>query len=430
MRDHATLGKAASALALAASAILAAQRPSLAGEPTVPESRRPVLAAIEMTRQRGVPTVLIVASRRVPASVAFAEAFASGEWARRQRGLAQVLPVVLEDDPQLVASLNVSHFPSALAYCPGAKGLARYETSQECGGDEALGAWLDRLVSPPSDASIGLAGFHGDAYPSTQGYAAPPPQPSAPPTAQVAPPTVGLTPSVGYAPQVTTTASVVQMPGQSFVIQQQAPQIFMAPSPAPVVYVPQGTAAAPPAMAVAAPAPVANMFLPAATPTLSAAPTLSAPPALGVAAAPTVAAAPALGVAAMPATGVALAAQPTSLAVTNQQLNLPTNARTSVRVRGPGPICASLARVGERLTRLGRTRIETVQRTTLEAPVPQVGAPGMTSISTTSAVPVGSPAPQAVAIPVQAPAQPPAQVAVPYPVERPTPQGYPAGHHH
>ena len=50
---------------------------------------------------------------------------------------------------------------------------------------------------------------------------------------------------------------------------------------------------------------------------------------------------------------------------------------------------SSLARLGERLTRLGRARIETVQETTLEAPLTQSPGVGMTTISTTSTTPVG-----------------------------------------
>ena len=51
-------------------------------------------------------------------------------------------------------------------------------------------------------------------------------------------------------------------------------------------------------------------------------------------------------------------------ALTSQSVSMPTSrSATRVRVRGPGPLASSLARLGERMTQLGKTRIETTQET-------------------------------------------------------------------
>jgi hypothetical protein len=226
----------------------------------------------------------------------------------------------------------------------------------------------------------------------------------------------------------TATASVVQVPGQNFVIQQQAPQIFMAPSQAPVVYVPQqASMAAAPMMTAGVMAPAAapvaapaNLFLPAGTPAMvpAGAPAMGlaavpaagvAPAGMGLAAVPVGAAPAGMAVAAAPA-AAGLAGGPTQLAaVTNQQLNLPTSgSRTSVVIRGGGLFARAANRAGERLLALGRPRIRTVQETTLNTPLSQAGAPGMTTISTTSAVPLPQPtSTPSVLVPSGGPSNPP-----------------------
>jgi hypothetical protein len=361
------------------------------------------------------------------------QSFSSGEWARGHRGLVQVVSASPEAEPSLVQALKVTQYPTAIVYLRGPKGLSTYSTTAECGTPEALGDWLDGLIAGPRaaatlDPAVDRTSHGHGAYPSQQGYV--------PPAAPVAPQVTGAPAMIaGVAPQVTTSANVIQVPSQNFVIQQGAPQIFMAPSQAPVVYVPQGTAMAAsiPSAPAAMPAPAGNLFLPsggampAGAPVAIAAAPASVPVATGLAAVP--AAAPTMGLAAVPVApaGVAVAAsQPAALAaVTNQQLNLPTEAaRTRVRVRGPGLFASSAARFGERLTRLGRTRIETVQETTLAAPLTQTAGGGMTTISSTSAVPVAPPQTTSVLVPAGAPTPPV------YEREHPTPQGHSHPRHH
>ena len=79
-------------------------------------------------------------------------------------------------------------------------------------------------------------------------------------------------------------------------------------------------------------------------------------------------------------------------------------------------LASGLARFGERLTQLGRTRIETIQETELETPIAQPSG-GIATISASSAAPVY---PQTFSAP-QAPQAPP-------PAPTPSPQGQPHKH--
>ena len=225
---------------------------------------------------------------------------------------------------------------------------------------------------------------------------------TAPPQPQ--PTTVSLAPSVSQSVQA--MASMVQIPSQNLMIQQAPPQVFLAPAQTPIVYVPQAMPAAAASPATVASAPPANLFM--AMPNVAAAP--APQPTIAVAASPPLA--PATAVMA-----VASGTQPVA-AVTNSTLSLPSSGtRTRVRVRGPGVVGSSLARLGERLTRFGRARIETVQETTLEAPSPQPVGAGVTSISTTTATPVSQGPPTAL---VPCPQQQPPACSPPCPPSQPS----------
>ncbi|QDV34733.1 hypothetical protein ElP_26270 [Tautonia plasticadhaerens] len=424
---------------------------ALASETTAPAASSTARSAVAMTRDRGVPAVLLITSRRLPASSEFARQFLQGEWARQHRGLVQVLELVAEDDPELVSAMGVATFPTAVVYRLGDSGLVRHLTDEDCASVAALAGWLGELSPPPPASASASAGrpmadpalvqaSHADkSLPSPQSYSTPS-VPSGSPTPQYGQPMM-----MSMVPQMASTpASVISVPSQNFVIQQQAPQVFMSPAQSPMVYVPQQQVMA---MAPAS-APTPNLFLPASQPSqLAMAPQptqmmAAQPSAMMVAAQPSpmmMAAQPSpMMMAAAPPT-MALAAQPTQLAaVSNQQMNLPTSAsRSRVRVRGPGMLASAAARFGERLTRLGRVRIVSEQETTLEAPLSQASSPGMTTISTTSAVPLAQPSTQipptllappvpcneSCTIPCPLPHTPPEPPGV-----RPSSQGAP--HHH
>jgi len=387
------------------------------------------------TRTDGVATIAVYTASNQPESVRIWNSFNQGAWARTNRGLVQLVNVSTETEPDLVRTAGVTRFPSVVVYVRKAKGVSHLTTIADFGTAEALVNRLRNLDlgldrGTKRDLAVKQTGLGGDISPSQQ-YAPPAPswpqvQMSPPAQPQPQPTTLALTPSVQAT--LTTSAGLVQMPSQSLMIQQAPPQVFLAPTQAPVVYVPQVMSAVPAVSAAPAPAPTGNLFMtvpnvaaaPAPQPSvaLAAAPTVAAgPPAVALAAAPTVAAGP-------PAAAVAVAAGPPALAaVSNSTLSIPSSgSRTRVRVHGPGLLGSSLARFGERLTQLGRARIETVQETTLEAPLPQSVGGGVTQISTTSATPVSQgPTTTTLLVPGQQapvvgkPPCPPSQPPTPYP---------------
>jgi len=415
MRTPRQPGWASTALALSATLILLGNSPLHAEEKITPKPSSSALgAALQMTRTRGVATVAVLTSSEQPSSVRFWNEFNEGAWARMNRGLVQVVNVSKDAEPGLVRTMGVIRFPAVIVYARGPRGVTHLGTIADCDTAEAM---VDRLrsldlgINPPAkaDQAVSQTAFGGDTYPSQQ-VSAPPPV-SAPPVTSAPPPQPTI---VSLTPSVQATASLLQIPSQNLMIQQAPPQVFLAPTQVPVVYVPQVMSAVPAVSAAPAPAPTGNLFMtvpnvaaaPAPQPSvaLAAAPTVAAgPPAVTLAAAPTVAAGP-------PAAAVAVAAGPPALAaVTNSTLSIPSSgARTRVRVRGPGLLGSSLARFGERLIPLGRARIETVQQTTLEAPLFQSVGGGVTQISTTSTTPVGL-GPTTTVVPVQQQQQPPCQ---------------------
>jgi hypothetical protein len=414
MRTPRQLRWASTVLALSASGLLLPSPRLRAQEKVPPKSTASALgSALAMTRTRGAATVAVVTSSDQPSSVRFWNEFYDGAWARINRGLVQVVNVSTDTEPGLVRTMGVSRFPSVIVYARGPQGVAQLATFTGCDNPEGLSARLQALdlgltPSGKADPAVSATSFGGDIHPSNQ-FSSPqtpycPPVTSSPPP-QNPQPTLALTPSIQ--PTLTTTANVIQMPSQNLMIQQAPPQVFLAPTQAPVVFVPQTLNAAP-----APSAPAGNLFL--ATPTLSAAPAQQPAMALAVSAP-----------AAAPAATLAVAGAPGPLAaVNNQTLSLPTSGnRTSVRVRGPGMLASSLARLGERMTRLGRSRIETINETTLEAPLNQGPSLGMATISTTSTTPV-SQGPTLSISPPQQPCQTPSCPAPPSSLPSPQKQSW------
>jgi hypothetical protein len=379
-------------------------------------------SALATTQSRGVATVAVITSADQPSSVRFWNEFYDGAWARSNRGLVQLVNVSKEAEPELVREMGVNRFPSVIAYGRGPQGVRQLATITDCGNEEALSARLSALdlglnPSGKADPAVRAAAYSGDVYASNQTPPSPPqcnPSLTASPPPQYQPQTLALTPS--YQPTLATTANVIQVPSQNLMISQAPPTVFLAPTQAPIVYVPQTLSAGPSLSLSPAPysnAPAGNLFL--TTPSVSALPAQQPTTALALSA-PAPAPAATLALAANPAAPVA--------AVTNSTMSLPTSgSRTRVRVRGPGILGSSLARFGERLTRLGRARIETVQETTLEAPLNQGPSVGMATISTTSTTPIAQGPTLSLSPPQQQ--QPPCQTSscpAPPPSTLPSPQ--------
>ncbi|AMV40837.1 hypothetical protein [Planctomyces sp. SH-PL62] len=249
---------------------------------------------------------------------------------------------------------------------------------------------------PPSRSDPAVERSHfNERYASPQQQA--PPAPSKP-QPSYAPPAAA--PPASYAPAYPNYAP----PQAGFAPAQPgvAPQYMMVPVMAPPV-------AAPPAAA-----PAGNFFLPAAAPMMAPAAPGYAMPMAPMAPAFAMPMAPAPPQPAAFGTGMALGGSSVSVSV-------PTSSSTSsVEIRGPGIFSAALARVGERMVQLGRTRVRTVQETVLQTPQSQPMG-GTATIATAGLTPIQPPA---------APPQPPQQYAPPEqeaPPETPVPS--PQGAH-
>jgi hypothetical protein len=365
--------------------------------------------ALAGTLSKGVPTVAVFTTESQPGSVRLWNEFNETAWARTNRGLVQVVNVSKEREAGFVRSSGIVQFPSVVVYARGPKGVMVLGSIQDCPDASSLVARMVSLsvgMEPLAavDPSVRPTVYGGDTYPSQQYQ--PPATTAPPPVASTPAPQQTLT--LAMPQPVSTTAGLIQVPGQSLMIQQQPTQVFLAPAQQPVVYVPQSNPTMSLAMAPApASPPAGNLYLTAAAPP---------PQNLTVAAAPPAPAPTAVAMATGPA--------PTLAAVTNQTLSMPNSrSRTRVRVRGPGPFASSLARLGEKMTQLGRSRIETVQETDLETPYTQNAGTGLTTISSTSTTPVAPPqTAMLMAAPPQA-AQPPVCPAPPNPAPTPQRQG-------
>ena len=382
---------------------------AIAGTAALAEPPRPAPVQRPATAE-GLSLVAVTTSAAQPQSRSFLQALRAHPWFVANSRRVRLLEV--PSDGQ-AARLGLNICPAITAYGRGAQGLEMLGgRSGFAGADEAV-EWLRTLdhkgteARPaPVDLDVTLTDLERcPPLPSQQGYAPPAPVPAAPPPAvpaSVPQPTMlpQSTPMMYTPVSTTTTASLIPAQTQSLMVQ-----------PAQVVMVPQ--------VATTAMAGTTNLFMPsglatAAVPTTMATasvPVAMAPASMSMAMVPAsmpVAATAAVAPAAIaPAAAVATGPAVSGAAITTQSVSVPASRTSSrVRVRGPGPFASAAARFGERLTQLGRTRIETVQETQLETQVAQSPPGQFLTLSSTAATP-NMPPQQNVTIPASVPGQPP-----------------------
>jgi hypothetical protein len=358
---------------------------------------------------KGLTVVAVTTSTSQPRSKALLQALRSHPWFVANAQRVRLVEVPTEPQATTMGRLGVSVCPAITVYGPGADGHEMLGGRSGFARADQVIEWLRGLEQSTVEArpvvpdpNVSLTNLEKcPPLASQQGYAAPPasvPQTPLTPSSVPQQPLVPQSTPMMYTPVTSmTTASVVQAPPQNFVIQQQPAQIFFAPQGSATVYVPQGTA---PAMTAAS-----NLFMPSAIAPASV-PTSLAPASVPMALAPA-----SVPMALMPASvptptiaaaGVAPAAN--GAAITTQSVSVPASRTSSrVRVRGPGPLASAAARFGERLTTLGRTRIETVQETRLETQTAQSPPGQFMTLSSTSATPT---MPQNVSFPASVPPLP------------------------
>src|SRR5579885_1151950 len=328
--------------------------PSTGAEPSERgPARRPAAAA-------GVTVVAVTTSAARPDSRAFLEALRSHPWfvanARRIR-----LVEVPSEGQATTARLGLNVCPAITAYSRGPRGLEILGgRSGFSGVDEAIG-WLRDLESgavpagsPRVDPAVEPTGLErGSPLASAQG-------PMASGTAPAVPsPQVISAPGAG-----TTTGGLCPSPGRG-----------LAP-PVRIVLVPQVATTT---------TGTSDLFMPATVVSGSVGAPLAAGPlplAMPQSPAPMVM----VPMAAVPAGPATAGPGACGAHVTTHSISVPASRTSSrVRVRAPGPCAAALARFGERLALLGRTRIETVYETQLETEVARSAPAQFMTLSSTAA---------------------------------------------
>ena len=416
------------AAALIALGIAIAGTVALAEPPRSAPAQRPATAD-------GLSLVAVTTSAAQPQSRSFLQALRSHPWFVANSRRVRLLEV--PSDGQ-AARLGLNICPAITAYGQGAQGLEILGgRSGFAGADEAV-EWLRTLdrkggeARPaPVDLDVTLTDLERcPPLPSQQAYAPPAPIPAAaPPPVPASVPQPMMVPQstpMMYTPvSTTTTASLIPAQNQSLMVQPA--QMVMVPQVATTamtamtgtanLFMPSGLAPASVPMAMA-PASVPMAMAPASVPMAMAPASMSmamVPASMPMAA--TAAVAPAAAVATGPAVNGA--------AITTQSVSVPASRTASrVRVRGPGPLASAAARFGERLTQLGRTRIETVQETQLETQVAQSPPGQFLTLSSTAATP-NMPPPQNNLMPASIPVHPPVgqpPVCQPPPPPPPQPQ--------
>ena len=177
-------------------------------------------AALEIARTRGVPMVVIVTARDVSVSLRLWDEFQDGPWARTHRGLVLVVQVCRESEPQLVRTWNITRFPTAIVFSPDANGMTALGSTSDCAGGAAAGRMARRArlrregtgrarsERPPRPRSGPMLTRLSNSRRLHQ-----PRPPRRPLTARPRAPAYA-------APLATTSAGIIQVPSQNYVIQQ------------------------------------------------------------------------------------------------------------------------------------------------------------------------------------------------------------------
>jgi hypothetical protein len=370
-------------------------------------------AAPRSAASQGITMIAVTTSAAQPDSKVMLQSLRVHPWLVANAQRIKLVEIAGETQANSAARVGLSVCPSVIAYSQGANGVEVIGGRSGFGSANDAVEWLRSLEQRTvdsrravSDPNVALTMLDKcPPYASQQGYAPPASVPQAPLTPASVPPlptTPASTPMM-YTPVTTTTASVVQAPAQNFVIQQQPAQVFFAPQAAATIYVPQSVAPAPTAPS--------NLFMPAAVPPLSM-PASTAPASVPMTMAPA-----SVPMATVPAAMVPTASQPVGL--TTQSVSVPASRTSSrVRVRGPGPLARMASRLGEQLTLLGRTRIQTVQETQLETQTTQTPPGQFMTLSSTSATPTMPPQHQTFT-PASVPPAPPQEQQPPCPAPSP-----------
>ncbi|GAC1448245.1 MAG: hypothetical protein NVSMB9_31210 [Isosphaeraceae bacterium] len=383
----------------------------------------------------GALTITVSSSATDPASRALLTSLRAHPWFASNEGRVRLVDVGAGTQPEGRGGGLSLH-----VYRQGPRGSRLLGSRSSFAGASEAVQWIAALdqrpenATPLLDSTLSRVNWE-KGYPSQQtptptptpvttpqAFPSPPSLVSQPPVQQLMVPQQVAVPqqtmqTVTLAAPASAPANVVQAPTQNYIIQQPQPQFFFAQQAqgmAPVSLAPSNLFM--PASVAPASTPVAVQMAPA-----SAAPMNLVPVSMASLPAPAPTAVASVPAAVGPVvSGAAVATQSVSVAA--------SSTRSRIRVRGPGPLASLAARFGERLTTLGRTRIETIQETNLETQTSQAPPGQLVTLSSTSASPVLAPQ-QNISIPTPVTAVPPPPPPGPTPQEpTPSPQA-PEKHH-
>ena len=334
-------------------------------------------------------TLGVVTSPSQPASKAFVQSLRANPWLAANTDRIKLAEISLEV-PGLESQGGA---PSVLLYHQNAKGFELVGGRSSAGGVDEIARWARSFVvagQGARDPNLAQVSHDHWGQPTASGQAGmmQPQPPYSTPTASTPAPAAAMMPLPQTAtmmlPMSAGVANVVQAPQQSILVQQPPAQVMFAPQTAPIVYVPQAS------YAPQVSAPMGNLYM-AGAPTPNAGAGLSPLPTAGVPMAMGTMTPVSAPMAAASVAPVAMATGPmlAGASLTTSSVSVPASSTSSrVRVRGPGPIASGLARLGERMTGLGRTKIETVQETRLNTQTSQSPPGQYMTLSSTSASPV------------------------------------------
>lgn len=401
--------------------------------------------ALNETIRSGRPTVVVITSRAVPASVGLRDLMARDLLGSSigQSAMFAEMPVELFADR--VERLGVEQYPTLLAYGSRDGALVRLGTLAGPTDSAQVAAWIGSLgltgggnAIPRTDPSVSRSGLlHRDRGSYVAVPVASPQQPvqAPPPPTKPQPPPSGMIP-VGHAAPPAMSPVVMQESGPPVIVQQQSPSIYIQPQaprimlgqmPPPEITIVQGPQAAPTityAVMGGQPQAAPNLF---AVPQPSV-PNQGVPSPQGPAAMP-----PEISygystpnpgatlMTAAPMTGLAMAPQQSVVGTTAVALLLQNPDVVNAMI---GTLGKGFLRLGEALERHGHPRVQ------LPRSEPTRQSAGTMTLVPAMALPASSTVPM-MAVPVQ-PSAPPGMIpASPaYPTAIPSPQSEPGKGHH
>ncbi|WP_169974326.1 hypothetical protein [Tautonia rosea] len=398
--------------------------------------------ALNETIRSGRPTVVVISSRAVPASLGLRDTMVRDLLSSSIGQIAMFAELPVELFADRVERLGVQQFPTLLAYGSRDGALVRLGTLAGPTDTAQVAAWIGSIglmgggsSTTSSDPEVSQTGlFHRDPGSFVAVPVATPQQPglAPPPPSKPHPPTSGMIP-VGQAGPPSLSPVVMQESGPPVIVQQQSPTIYIQPQaprimlgqmPPPEITIVQGPQAAPTinyAVVGGQPQAIPNLF---AVPQPDV-PSYGAPSPQGHAAMPPTAYAPP-----NPGATIMTAAPMSGMSVAPQQSVVGTTA-VAFLLQNPDVVNAMIGALGKGFLLLGEAlEKHGYPRVRLPRPEPKPQTAGTMALVPAMSLPASATVPL-MTVPVQPSSAPGIIPASPvYPTAVPSPQSDSGRGHH